>query len=239
MVRICSVLFLLIACISCETNSAQSNSTLDVTTFREQMNTLQDIQIVDVRTPEEFAGGHLAKAININYNSGNFEQQLSQLSKSKTTFVYCLSGGRSSSAMTAMTKNGFAKVLNMKGGILAWKANNFPLEAAGSTSGEWIGMSRDEFDKLCQSEVPILFDFKAKWCGPCKQLLPILMEIEKEYQGSIIVKPIDIDENKSLADALKIRSIPFLMYYKNGKLAMNIEGLTDKENLVKSFGLKK
>jgi thioredoxin-like negative regulator of GroEL len=65
------------------------------------------------------------------------------------------------------------------------------------------------------------------------------MEIEKEYQGSIIVKPIDIDENKSLADALKISSIPFLMYYKNGKLALNIEGLTDKENLVKSFGLKK
>ena len=81
MMRICSVVLLLIACISCETNSAQSNSTLEVATFREQLNTLKDIQIVDVRSPEEFAGGHLAKAININYNSENFEQQLNQLSK--------------------------------------------------------------------------------------------------------------------------------------------------------------
>lgn len=239
MMRICSVVLLLIACISCETNSAQSNSTLEVATFREQLNTLKDIQIVDVRSPEEFAGGHLAKAININYNSENFEQQINQLSKSKTTFVYCLSGGRSSSAMAIMVKNGFAKVLNMKGGILAWKASNFPLESLSAATGEWKGMSRSEFDKLCQSEVPILFDFKAKWCGPCKQLLPILMEIENEYKGAIIVKPIDIDENKSLADELKISSIPFLMYYKNGKLAMNIEGLTDKENLIQSFGLKK
>ena len=239
MVKIFTAFLLLICCISCESNSAQSNNTIDVARLREQLNTNKDIQIVDVRTPEEYASGHLANAININYNSGDFEQQLSKLSKSKKTYIYCLSGGRSSSAMDVMTISGFEKVLNMKGGIMAWKANNFPLESAVATSNEWKGMSRAEFDKLCQSETPILFDFKAKWCGPCKQLLPILMEIENEYKGQIVVKPIDIDENKSLADELKISSIPFLMFYKNGKLAMNIEGLTDKANIVKSFGLKK
>jgi len=239
--KLFSILLLFVCCISCESNSAQSTDNLDVITYREQISSKKDIQLIDVRTAAEFESGHLPNAVNIDYNANDFEQKISALNKTKPTYVYCLSGGRSSSALALISKIGFKEVYNMKGGIMQWKANNFPLDniTNSTTNSGWTGMTKAEYDKLTQSAIPVLFDFKAKWCGPCKQLTPILNEIEKEYAGKIKIVQIDVDENKSLADALKIRSIPFLIFYKNGKLTMNIEGLTDKKNLIKSLGLKK
>lgn len=237
--KLVTLLLLLIGCISCESNSAQTSNNLDVKNYLEQITSKKDIQIIDVRTPEEFESGHLENAVNIDFKANDFEQKINKIDKSKPTYIYCLSGGRSSSAQTLMTKNGFQNVINMKGGILEWKANHYPLANVPAANAGWKGMTKEAYLQLTQNKTPILFDFKAKWCGPCKQLAPILDEIAKEYPGQIIIMPIDIDENKSLADDLKIRSIPFLMYYKNGKLAMNIEGLTDKNNLIQSLGLKK
>lgn len=237
--KLFSVLILFICCISCESNSAQSTGDLEVKTYREQITSKKNIQIVDVRTAEEYESGHLSNALNIDYNGKDFGQKILALDKNKITYIYCLSGGRSSSAMAFMIKNGFGNVYNMKGGIMQWKASNFPLENTNPsiTNTGWIGMTKGEYDQYTQSKIPVLFDFKAKWCGPCKQLSPILEEIEKEYSGQIKIIQIDIDENKSLADELKIRSIPFMIFYKDGKLTMNIDGLTDKKNLVKSLGL--
>jgi thioredoxin 1 len=234
-----SLLVLFICCVSCETNSAQTASSLDVKAYRAQLTGEKSFQLVDVRTAEEFESGHLERAININYNGNDFEQQINALDKNKPTYIYCLSGGRSSAAMDVMTKKGFKQVINMKGGILEWKANQFPLENNKNNTTGWIGMTKAAYDQLTQSKTPILFDFKAKWCGPCKQLSPILDDLAAEYKDKIKIIQIDVDENKSLADELKIRSIPFLIYYKNGKHTMNIEGLTDKKNLIKSLGLKK
>ncbi len=237
--KIFSVLILFICCISCESNSAQSTGDLEVKTYREQITSKKDIQIVDVRTAGEYESGHLSGALNIDYNGNDFEQKILTLDKSKPTYIYCLSGGRSASAMAFMVKNGFRNVYNMKGGIMQWKAASLPLENKNSVTANtgWAGMTKNEYDQLTQSKIPVLFDFKAKWCGPCKQLTPVLEEIEKEYTGKIKIVQIDIDENKSLADELKIRSIPFMIFYKDGKLTMNIEGLTDKKNLIRSLGL--
>jgi rhodanese-related sulfurtransferase len=81
-----------------------------------------DFIILDVRTPEEFAAGHLKNAININYYDKDFVERVSSLDKRKKVVVYCAVGGRSGQALTKMDALGFQYVLNMKGGYNAWKA---------------------------------------------------------------------------------------------------------------------
>jgi rhodanese-related sulfurtransferase len=78
------------------------------------------IVVLDVRTPEEFAEGHLANAINIDFQSGNFEEEISKLDKSKTYAVYCRSGNRSGQAVKDMSDLGFTNIYDMDGGIIDW-----------------------------------------------------------------------------------------------------------------------
>jgi len=83
--------------------------------------------ILDVRTQEEFNTAHIEGAINIDFYSSDFKEQLAKLNKSKTYLVYCRSGVRSSKAAKIMEKMGFTKIYNMKGGIIKWEKENLPL----------------------------------------------------------------------------------------------------------------
>ena len=76
--------------------------------------------LLDVRTPEEFAAGHIPNAINLNYNAPDFTEQVNKLDKSKTYLVYCKAGSRSAGAANIMSTNGFHTIYNLKGGIMAW-----------------------------------------------------------------------------------------------------------------------
>ncbi|MFH0942085.1 MAG: rhodanese-like domain-containing protein [Chloroflexota bacterium] len=78
--------------------------------------------ILDVRTPREFAEGHIAQAVNLDYNSKNFGDSLGRLDKNLVYLVYCRTGVRSAAASALMAKNGFNKVYNMTGGITDWQA---------------------------------------------------------------------------------------------------------------------
>ncbi len=85
-----------------------------------------DFVIIDVRTPEEFAEGHVEKAINIDYYSETFRDELNNLDKNKTYLVYCRSGNRSGNALNIMAELNFKEVYNMSGGIIAWNAEGLP-----------------------------------------------------------------------------------------------------------------
>ena len=78
------------------------------------------IVVLDVRTPAEFAEGHLENAVNIDFESGNFEEEVSKLDKSKTFAVYCRSGNRSGQAVKVMSKTGFTNIYDMDGGVIDW-----------------------------------------------------------------------------------------------------------------------
>lgn len=78
------------------------------------------VVVIDVRTPGEYASGHIANATNIDVESGMFEQQIASLDKSKTYAVYCHSGRRSANAASIMSKAGFTKIYNLDGGVTAW-----------------------------------------------------------------------------------------------------------------------
>lgn len=80
------------------------------------------VVVIDVRTPSEFAAGHIANAVNIDVEGGMFEQQIASLDKSKTYAVYCHSGRRSANAAGIMSKAGFTTIYNLDGGVTAWTA---------------------------------------------------------------------------------------------------------------------
>ena len=89
-----------------------------------------------------------------------------------------------------------------------------------------------EADVLKSSE-PVVVDFWAEWCGPCKMIGPSLEEIATEMQGKIKIAKVNVDENPGVAGKLGIRSIPTLMLFKDGKLAAQKVGAAPKGELVK------
>ena len=92
-----------------------------------------------------------------------------------------------------------------------------------------------EADVLNSSE-PVVVDFWAEWCGPCKMIAPILEEISNEMAGKVKIVKINVDENPGVSGKLGIRSIPTLMLFKDGKLAAQKVGAAPKGELVKWIG---
>jgi len=86
-----------------------------------------DFVILDVRTPQEYAEGNIAQALNINFKSDTFRDDVDKLDKEATYLVYCRSGVRSAGARDVMAELGFTEVYNMEGGILEWEAEGLPV----------------------------------------------------------------------------------------------------------------
>ena len=87
-------------------------------------------------------------------------------------------------------------------------------------------------EEVLQSEKPVLIDFFATWCGPCKMMSPIIDEIAKEVGGEIKVGKVDVDENQELAIKYDVMSIPTIIIFKNGKAEKTFVGLRDKQEIL-------
>ena len=96
---------------------------------------------------------------------------------------------------------------------------------------------KTSFDKIINSPQPVLVDFYADWCGPCKAMAPILKNLAQKIQGQGKVIKIDVDKNPSLAQKLQIRSIPTFAVYQNGKLLWLQAGMQTESQLLKAMGL--
>lgn len=100
-----------------------------------------------------------------------------------------------------------------------------------------ITLTKDNFeDEVLKSEGPVLVDFWASWCGPCKMLAPTIAQIAEEYSGKIKVGKVNVDEEESLSREYGIVSIPTVILFKNGKPEKTSIGLVPKETLVSMLG---
>ena len=96
--------------------------------------------------------------------------------------------------------------------------------------------TRDNFDtEVVNSDVPLLIDFYADWCGPCKMMGPIVEELAGEYDGKIKVGKVNVDEQPELAQRFGVRSIPYFAFIKNGKIVDEELGAVPKERLVRKM----
>lgn len=206
---------------------------LSATEFAEKIKQLPAAAIIDVRTPDEFSKGHLVNANNYDWNNDGFEKKIALLDKSKPVFVYCLSGGRSSSAASKMRENGFKTVYELSGGILKWRGANLPQTTENMVSAK--GITKQQFIVLLESDRLVLIDFYADWCAPCKQMKPYLDEISKDMADKVVLIRIDADNNQALCKALKIDALPVLQLYKNKKLLWSNAGFIEKAGVIKQL----
>ncbi len=101
-----------------------------------------------------------------------------------------------------------------------------------------IIITKDNFEsEVIKSNVPVLVDFWATWCGPCSMLAPVIEEIAKEYEGKIKVGKVDIDQQVELALKYNVMSIPTVLLFENGQVAEKSVGFLPKEELISTLGL--
>ena len=96
-----------------------------------------------------------------------------------------------------------------------------------------IKLDESNFDReVNQNDKPVIVDFWAEWCGPCKMIAPMLDEIAKENAAKLKVAKVNVDENQSLSFKSNIRAIPSLLFFKNGQLRDQVTGMTSKKDLL-------
>ena len=225
-----SLLLLSFLFISCHGQTSNSVNTIDAKLFAEKLKTNENLQLLDVRTPEEYSVEHIGDAKNVNWNGDDFVAKVNSYDKSKPIFVYCKVGGRSAQAANKLAELGFKEIYNLNGGIMKWNAEN-NVNAMPST--KIIGICDQEYGELIKSSDRVMIDFNAKWCAPCKKMNPYILKFQTEMKDKIKIVQLDADENKTIVEQLKLDALPTIIIYEKGKEVWRNVGYISEEDLKK------
>ena len=91
------------------------------------------------------------------------------------------------------------------------------------------------FNEYANSGKPMVLDFWAEWCGPCRMVSPIIDELAQEYEGRVVIGKMDVDNNDEVVGQFGIRNIPTVLFLKNGEMVDKIVGATSKDKFVEKF----
>lgn len=226
-------IFLVAACClsvlsACNSNPGQTD--LSVVEFEKAL-AQSDVQILDVRTPEEYASGHIKNSFLADWNNtAEFESRVKALDKNKPVYTYCLSGGRSNAATQWMIANGFT-AYNMSGGMIAWKGAGKPLEEAVMVKQITLA----EYMAQIPTGKTVLVDFSAVWCPPCKKMTPVIDSLVKTNGSQFTLVKIDGGQQTDICKQLQVGSFPTFIIYKQGKESWRKEGVVEAKELVTNF----
>ena len=219
MVFICTLL-------SCK--AQQVGNSLNVSDFEKGIVNTTAAQILDVRTDAEYKTGHIKNALLADWkNEQEFSRRISFIDKKKPVYIYCLGGGRSAAAAKIMREKGFEKVLELTGGINAWKAADKPLEGKSDIKE----MSMDSFNRAIISAPVVLVDFGAAWCPPCKQMEPVLNKLQEDLKDKFILVKVDGGNDIEIMKQYHVTALPVFIVFKNGKVVWRQDGIATKEEL--------
>ena len=98
-----------------------------------------------------------------------------------------------------------------------------------------VGTAANFGAEVLESPVPVVVDFWATWCGPCRMVSPILDELANEYQGKVKVVKVNVDEERELSGKYQIQAIPTIMFFKDGKMVDRVVGAESKASLARRF----
>jgi thioredoxin len=221
----------LILLFSCSGNS-QTYINLNPNDFKAEIEQNAGI-ILDVRTPNEVSTGQIENASTIDFYDENFKDKIAKIQKDKTVYVYCKSGGRSSKAAQLLVNAGQSKVINLQGGIMAWKREGFAITSFEDTHDSNIQeFSISDFNTVLSENNIVLVDFHTLWCAPCRKMAPMIDALEKDYENKVSISRVDIDKSEELADEHNIVAVPTLILFESGKEIWRNTGLLSKEELV-------
>lgn len=207
--------------------TAQTKTALTADEFEKEISTKENIQILDVRTPGEFFGGHIKNALQADWNDKKeFDRRISFVDKNKPVYVYCLAGGRSAAAAEKMRNAGYTNVYELSGGTNAWRAANKPLEGNSNEKQ----MSFDELNTAFNNTKTVLLDFGASWCPPCKLMEPVLKSLADNNPGKFTLVKVDGGRDQDILKEYKVTALPVFIVFKDGKQVWRKDGIaTEKE----------
>ena len=98
-----------------------------------------------------------------------------------------------------------------------------------------LAITKDNFEEISASQLPVVIDFWAEWCGPCRMISPIIDELAGEYEGRAVIGKCDVDNNDDIVGKFMVRNIPTIVFIKGGQGVDNQVGACTKADLVKKL----
>jgi len=207
---------------------AQEISSLPAVAFEKRIKA-EAPQLLDVRRAEEYKSGHIARAFQADWtDKKQFEERVQYLDKAAPVYIYCLSGGRSAAAAAWLAEKGFSTVVNLEGGMNAWRKAGMAVQSDTLVQQ----MTDAAYNGLLQSARLVLVDFGAEWCPPCKKMEPVWMDLQEQYNTVRLVK-IDAGIQTDLMKRHGIQGLPVFILYKSGKEVWRHEGIAQKSDFEK------
>lgn len=233
--RMLGLLALLVSA-SCDNRAQKRRDELPPIEYAKAMEAA-GVQLLDCRTAEEFRSGHLKGALQADWTDRDqFADRTRHLDKTRPVYVYCLSGGRSDAAAQYLRKQGHKEVVNLSGGVSAWKRADLPLESEDPARKQ---TSRSDYDALAASAPTVIVDFGAEWCPPCRKMEPILTEFMKgKSEKTVRLVKMDGGAETGLMRELAVEALPTFILYHNGRESKRFQGVMTAQEWEKWVFLK-
>jgi rhodanese-related sulfurtransferase len=205
------------------------NTITTVSEFAAVLKATKNPQILDARSPEEFAINHIEGAININLkDSLSLEKILASLQKDYPTFAYSINNGRSNVLTNKLRAKGFKTVYELPGGLANWVGSG---NALVSTKSKNAKITSQQFNESIKGNELVLVNYASNFCGICRRLVPIIDSLKNTHATNLSVFEVGFDDNLALFKELQITALPTLALYKNGILVWKNTGYISYQSL--------